>query len=184
MLLEMVLFHFLTTSELVPLKKLRYYEKVRPHQTDGRNPLRFARSRFPEEHPEKLSITFTGFGRRFRLKLKKNEELFAESFKVLTQGSDGTYVKNDEARDHCYYHGHLVGHPDTSTVAVSTCRGIHGLIKDEKTKDEFVIQPHPDSNSTEQAGFLEQVSLIDSASSQYPENVLINVHPKSHKTRQ
>ncbi|KAF7645664.1 hypothetical protein LDENG_00200420, partial [Lucifuga dentata] len=68
-------------------------------------------------------------------------ELLGPDFTETVYAEDGQplTVSNDNYTDHCFYHGHVTGHPE-SWVALSTCSGVRGLISLNST-DTYYLEP-------------------------------------------
>nr|XP_006821011.1 PREDICTED: disintegrin and metalloproteinase domain-containing protein 12-like [Saccoglossus kowalevskii] len=91
-------------------------------------------------HLRDTSFTFQAFGKDFILDVHLNDVLFPENFVERYYLEDGTLVTKvpESMHHHCYYHGEVRG-SNSSKVAISTCRGLSGVVFDEDTT--FYIEP-------------------------------------------
>uniref|UniRef100_A0A480L3N2 Disintegrin and metalloproteinase domain-containing protein 12 isoform 3 preproprotein n=1 Tax=Sus scrofa TaxID=9823 RepID=A0A480L3N2_PIG len=81
-----------------------------------------------KNHPEELHFRIQLESKELIVKLERNEGLIASSFTETHYQQDGTDVSLiRNYTGHCYYHGHVQGYPG-STVSLSTCSGLRGLI--------------------------------------------------------
>lgn len=86
---------------------------------------------------ENAEITFTAFQQNFTLDLYQNRGLFASRY-LERRGHFNDFVANGRNINHCFYHGTVRGR-ERSTVSLSTCEGIEGLINDGLTS--YYIEP-------------------------------------------
>ncbi|XP_036171164.1 disintegrin and metalloproteinase domain-containing protein 19 isoform X1 [Myotis myotis] len=97
-----------------------------------------------EKHPLKAELRVMAEGRELILDLEKNEYLFAptytETHYTLSGNPRTTTLKSE---DHCFYHG-TVRKAEESSVTLSTCRGMRGLIV-VNSNLSYIIEPLPDS---------------------------------------
>ncbi|XP_007478298.2 disintegrin and metalloproteinase domain-containing protein 12 isoform X1 [Monodelphis domestica] len=103
------------------------YKIVSPTLLNGElwDPLR---SSSFKDHPVGLSFRIEVDGQELIIHLERNEGLLAGNFTATHYRGDGTGVcLAQNYTGHCYYHGHVQGHPDW-TVSLSTCSGLRGLI--------------------------------------------------------
>ncbi|XP_053715816.1 disintegrin and metalloproteinase domain-containing protein 33 [Synchiropus splendidus] len=82
-----------------------------------------------EAHPARGEILLSSTDLQLVLQVERNHELLGADFTESYYTDDGQLVtvSDHNYTDHCFYHGHVRGHPD-SWVAVSTCFGVRGLI--------------------------------------------------------
>ncbi|KAF7240473.1 A disintegrin and metalloproteinase with thrombospondin motifs 16 [Varanus komodoensis] len=86
-----------------------------------------------------LHLRFRGFGHDFQLDLKTSDFLVAPGFTIQTLGKGQTKsVHTYPAEDFCFYQGVLRLHKNSS-VALSTCGGLSGLIRTEET--DYLLKP-------------------------------------------
>nr|XP_010592450.1 disintegrin and metalloproteinase domain-containing protein 19 [Loxodonta africana] len=103
-----------------------------------------AESLMREEHPPKAELRVMAEGRELILDLEKNEDLFAPTYTethYTPSGSPRTTML--KSKDHCFYHG-TVRKAEESSVTLSTCRGVRGLIA-VNSNLSYIIEPLPDS---------------------------------------
>uniref|UniRef100_A0A3Q2SX69 ADAM metallopeptidase with thrombospondin type 1 motif 16 n=1 Tax=Fundulus heteroclitus TaxID=8078 RepID=A0A3Q2SX69_FUNHE len=95
------------------------------------------RSLTPEAHPsdpgsssETVHFQLRGFGQDFHMELREaSQSLIAPGFTVQVMGSNGTKsLRVFHQDDHCFYQGSLRSRVNSS-VALSTCLGMSGLIR-------------------------------------------------------
>ncbi|XP_041367315.1 disintegrin and metalloproteinase domain-containing protein unc-71-like isoform X2 [Gigantopelta aegis] len=89
------------------------------------------------EHLKHTTIQLVLDGKKYKIKLERNEALLSAGVKVkhYLEGNQQVITKTVE---HCYYHG-FVKRDEWSSVAVSTCSGIRGVI--QMHNETYVIQP-------------------------------------------
>ncbi|XP_036178974.1 disintegrin and metalloproteinase domain-containing protein 33 isoform X13 [Myotis myotis] len=81
-------------------------------------------------------------GQELLLELEKNHRLLAAGYTETHYSPDGQpVVLVPNQRDHCHYHGHVRGFPD-SWVVLSTCSGIRGLIT-LSSNASYYVHPWP-----------------------------------------
>lgn len=86
----------------------------------------------------KAEITFTAFQQNFTLDLYQNRGLFTSRY--LERHNDS--ATDRRTMNHCFYHGTVRGR-ERSTVSLSTCEGIEGLIFDGLTS--YYLEPTDNS---------------------------------------
>uniref|UniRef100_A0A6P8I559 Zinc metalloproteinase-disintegrin-like atrase-A n=1 Tax=Actinia tenebrosa TaxID=6105 RepID=A0A6P8I559_ACTTE len=133
---------FLENYEVVHLKRVlddgRYRRSADPLSTVYKN-----------GHQEEISFSVEGFGRRFVLQLSRNRGLLPKGSRHSFVSSKGILTSQPfKSIDNCYYHGTIKGLPKSS-VAISTCGGIEGLIFDGN--ERFYIQPSEEIRNTTHA---------------------------------
>ncbi|XP_030068959.1 disintegrin and metalloproteinase domain-containing protein 19 [Microcaecilia unicolor] len=98
------------------------------------------------KHPLRAQVQVTAEGRDIILDLEKNEQLqspdYTETYYTHT-GIPNVVTLNHT--DHCYYHGSVRG-LQHSSVVLSTCRGIRGMILLTKNLS-YIIEPVPGSQT-------------------------------------
>ncbi|PNI72197.1 ADAM19 isoform 1 [Pan troglodytes] len=113
------------------------HELIIPQWKTSESPVR-------EKHPLKAELRVMAEGRELILDLEKNEQLFAPSYTETHYTSSGNpQTTTRKSEDHCFYHG-TVRETELSSVTLSTCRGIRGLIT-VSSNLSYVIEPLPDS---------------------------------------
>ncbi|XP_027697692.1 disintegrin and metalloproteinase domain-containing protein 19 [Vombatus ursinus] len=96
-----------------------------------------------EKHPLKAELRITAEGKDLILDLEKNEYLFAPGFTEIQYTPSGNrQVTPLKGEDDCFYHG-KVRREEQSSVTLSTCRGIRGLIV-VSSNLSYLIEPLPD----------------------------------------
>nr|API81317.1 disintegrin and metalloproteinase domain-containing protein 1 [Hemiscorpius lepturus] len=101
------------------------------HTFDGRE--RRDVSSAKEIPKDNLVMTFEVLGQKFILDLKMNVDLLPETYFEEYQLNSSTILNKPmkNLRRHCHYLGQIRGIP-TSWAAISTCRGINGVVFDGK----------------------------------------------------
>ncbi|XP_072015849.1 A disintegrin and metalloproteinase with thrombospondin motifs 10-like isoform X3 [Amphiura filiformis] len=129
---------FMTSDDLeryfsvTTLEEVPEYEIVDPiaYSAGGRH------KRHIEIKESTKEIKLKAFGEEFHMKLEENTQLIAEGLQVDVHKEDGTVEKIPLTTTNCFYHGQLLSH-EVSTVAVSTCDGLTGMIATD-THDLFI----------------------------------------------
>ncbi|XP_069809486.1 disintegrin and metalloproteinase domain-containing protein 19 isoform X2 [Dendropsophus ebraccatus] len=81
-----------------------------------------------DRYPADAEVMVMAEGRKMILSLQRNEQLIHMNYRQVHYSSgDIPIMHKPNMTDHCYYHGAVHGQNDSS-VAVSTCSGIRGLI--------------------------------------------------------
>nr|AAI69959.1 A disintegrin and metalloprotease domain 13 [Xenopus laevis] len=89
--------------------------------------------------PDGGEILVSSEGRKFILKVERNRLLFAPGY-TETHYTDGQMVTlSPNHTEHCYYHGQVENY-DESSVALTTCSGISGLIV-LSTNNSYYLKP-------------------------------------------
>ncbi|XP_048371997.1 A disintegrin and metalloproteinase with thrombospondin motifs 18-like [Sphaerodactylus townsendi] len=86
-----------------------------------------------------LHYRFSAFGQDMHLELKPSD-LFSYSFTVQVLGKDGIADLKDHRVEPCFYQGFIRNY-NSSSVAISTCVGLSGLIRTQE--NDFLISPLP-----------------------------------------
>ncbi|XP_007653712.2 A disintegrin and metalloproteinase with thrombospondin motifs 16 [Ornithorhynchus anatinus] len=90
---------------------------------------------------DSLHLRLHGFGHDFHMDLKTSNSLMAPGFTVQTLGKNGTKsVHAYPPEDFCFYQGFLRSHRNSS-VALSTCQGLSGLIRTQEA--DYFLKPLP-----------------------------------------
>ncbi|KAK3564723.1 hypothetical protein QTP86_024869 [Hemibagrus guttatus] len=107
------------------LSSLDRYEVIYPQWL---NPRSKRAARTETKHPSEVDIKITAEGMELVLQLQRNEELLATNYQEIWYGPSGSrYFSKPSSRDHCYYHGTVRG-AEHSSVVLSTCSGLRGMI--------------------------------------------------------
>uniref|UniRef100_A0AAX7SH75 ADAM metallopeptidase domain 19b n=1 Tax=Astatotilapia calliptera TaxID=8154 RepID=A0AAX7SH75_ASTCA len=111
------------------------------------HPLRHKRSD-NKEHPAEAQVLITTEGQELRLLLEKNEQLLAPGYQEIWYTPNGARKSSSRpSTGHCFYHGEVQG-MEGSSVAVSTCSGLRGLIS-LNTSISYLIEPLPVSTDAD-----------------------------------
>ncbi|CAL1528808.1 unnamed protein product, partial [Lymnaea stagnalis] len=131
------------------------YEVIYPQQLDrGRlsdisTRKHKTRHHFPQsthEHVQQFTLQVVVEGKNYKIRLHQNEALLSAGIEVKHFEEDNRQVITKTV-EHCYYHGQ-VKKDEWSSVAVSTCNGIRGVI--QMHNETYIIQPLiKDENATE-----------------------------------
>lgn len=93
-----------------------------------------------EKHPHRGEIAVTSERRTLILEVERNHLLLWPGFTETHYTAEGERVTvTPNHTEHCYYHGQVRGNDDSS-VALSTCEGISGLIVLD-TNNSFYLHP-------------------------------------------
>ncbi|CAH1789079.1 unnamed protein product [Owenia fusiformis] len=101
------------------------------------------KSRHKTDHYENVILQLPMFGKKHKIKLQLNTGLLSHVLKQKYFQDEHQIIR--EGVEHCYYHG-KVKKVNISHVALSTCKGIRGLLQiDDET---FIILPLPSGRDT------------------------------------
>ncbi|XP_068181996.1 disintegrin and metalloproteinase domain-containing protein 19 isoform X1 [Antennarius striatus] len=110
------------------------------------------------EHPTEALVVISADGQELRLHLEKNKQLLAPGYQEIWYTPDGTRKSSSPASTgHCFYHGEVLG-MEGSSVVVSTCSGLRGLIS-LNTSVSYLIEPLPASTDSQQHAVFRAESL-------------------------
>ncbi|XP_074530851.1 disintegrin and metalloproteinase domain-containing protein 19 [Halichoeres trimaculatus] len=127
------------------LEEVQSYEITSPTWL---RPHRHRRSANKELHPAEAQVQITAEGQELTLHLEKNEQLLAPGYQEIWYSPDGARRTSSPVNTgHCLYHGVVLG-LEGSSVAVSTCSGLRGLIS-LNTSVSYLIEPLPDSTDAQ-----------------------------------
>ncbi|XP_053179516.1 disintegrin and metalloproteinase domain-containing protein 19 [Scomber japonicus] len=102
-----------------------------------------------KEHPAEAQVLISVEGQELRLHLERNEQLLAPGYQEIWYTRDGARKSSFPANTgHCLYHGEVQG-MEGSSIAVSTCSGLRGLIS-LNTSISYLIEPLPVSMDAQQ----------------------------------
>ncbi|CAH2283748.1 A disintegrin and metallo ase with thrombospondin motifs 16 [Pelobates cultripes] len=88
-----------------------------------------------------LHLNLQGLIQDFHLELKVSNHLLAPGFVIQTFGNGRTKsIEPYSSRDFCFYHGSILSH-ENSSVALSTCNGLSGLIRTQEA--DYFLKPLP-----------------------------------------
>ncbi|XP_038131108.1 disintegrin and metalloproteinase domain-containing protein 19 isoform X2 [Cyprinodon tularosa] len=121
------------------------------------HPVRHIRSA-NKEHPAEVQVLISAEGQQLTLHLERNEQLLAPGYQEIWYTADGSRRSTSPATTvYCFYHGEVLG-VEGSSVAVSTCSGLRGLIS-LNTSVSYLIEPLPDSMDAQQHAVFRAESL-------------------------
>uniref|UniRef100_A0A8C5UFP9 ADAM metallopeptidase domain 19 n=1 Tax=Malurus cyaneus samueli TaxID=2593467 RepID=A0A8C5UFP9_9PASS len=94
-------------------------------------------------HPLRAEVTVQAEGQELVLELEKNRNLFAPGYTETHYSQSGQAQSTPLTHtDHCFYHGVVRGW-ERSSVTLSTCRGLRGLIT-LSSNSSYILEPAPD----------------------------------------
>ncbi|XP_038653926.1 disintegrin and metalloproteinase domain-containing protein 22 isoform X3 [Scyliorhinus canicula] len=96
----------------------------------------------PSTHIAQATFQVDAFDSSFILDVELNHDLLSSRYVEHTVDASGTSVQSQVA-EHCYYHGKIQGYAESS-VALSTCYGLHGMFYDGNYT--FLVEPAPRNN--------------------------------------
>ncbi|XP_017912895.1 PREDICTED: disintegrin and metalloproteinase domain-containing protein 33 isoform X5 [Capra hircus] len=112
---------------------------------DGR-PQRMVTLEEPVPKLEVRLVALEAEGQELLLELEKNHRLLAPGYTETHYSPDGQpVVLFPNHKDHCHYHGHVRGFPD-SWVVLSICSGMRGLIT-LSSNASYYVHPWPAGDS-------------------------------------
>ncbi|XP_077944909.1 A disintegrin and metalloproteinase with thrombospondin motifs 6 isoform X2 [Gasterosteus aculeatus] len=100
----------------------------------------------PPHHNPRLFYRLSAYGMHFHLNLTLNPHLVSKHFAVEFWGRDGLEWRHD-AVDNCHYVGSLQNQRGATRVALSNCKGLHGVITTEE--EQYLIEPLRNISSSE-----------------------------------
>ncbi|KAK7895515.1 hypothetical protein WMY93_020840 [Mugilogobius chulae] len=94
----------------------------------------------PQQDPleSRLFYSLFAYGKHFQLNLTLNPHLMSKHFTVEYWGKEGLEWQHNTV-DNCHYVGFLQNQYSTSRVALSNCKGLHGVITTEE--EHYLIEP-------------------------------------------
>ncbi|XP_056132491.1 disintegrin and metalloproteinase domain-containing protein 19 [Lampris incognitus] len=111
-----------------------------------------------KEHPGETEVLITAEGQELRLHLERNEQLLAPGYQEIWYTPGGArQTSSPTYTGHCFYHGEVVG-VEGSSLAVSTCSGLRGLIS-LNSSVSYLIEPLPVSTDLQQYAVFRAESL-------------------------
>ncbi|XP_067289939.1 A disintegrin and metalloproteinase with thrombospondin motifs 6 isoform X2 [Pseudorasbora parva] len=91
------------------------------------------------DHTEtRLFYKLSAYGKHFHLNLTLNPNLVSKHFTVEYWGKDGLDWQHSVV-ENCHYVGYLLDQYSTTKVALSNCKGLHGVITTED--EQYLIEP-------------------------------------------
>ncbi|XP_050167877.1 disintegrin and metalloproteinase domain-containing protein 19 isoform X2 [Myiozetetes cayanensis] len=96
------------------------------------------------KHPLRAEVLVKAEGQELVLELEKNRNLFAPGYTETHYSHTGQAQTTPLTHtDHCFYHGVVRGR-EHSSVTLSTCRGLRGLIV-LSSNSSYILEPAPNS---------------------------------------
>lgn len=139
------------------------------------SPARHKRSEMVVKHPSEAEVKITVGGEDLILQLQRNEELFSSEYQEIWYDTNGNrQFSRPSIRDHCYYHG-SVKEAEGSSVVISTCAGLRGLITVNNSVS-YMIQPL--ANQTHSQGH----AVFNSRRLKLPAGTCGHHHGEGHHT--
>uniref|UniRef100_A0A8C6NQN4 ADAM metallopeptidase with thrombospondin type 1 motif 6 n=1 Tax=Nothobranchius furzeri TaxID=105023 RepID=A0A8C6NQN4_NOTFU len=92
-----------------------------------------------------LFYRLSAYGKHFHLNLTLNPHLVSKQFAVEYWGKEGPEWRHNVV-DNCHYVGFLQNQHGTTRVALSNCKGLHGVITTEE--DQYLIEPLKNTSSS------------------------------------
>ncbi|XP_078144852.1 A disintegrin and metalloproteinase with thrombospondin motifs 6 [Centroberyx gerrardi] len=99
----------------------------------------------PDPPEPRLFYRLSAYGKHFYLNLTLNPHLVSKHFTVEYWGREGLEWRHDTV-DSCHYVGFLQNQYSTTRVALSNCKGLHGVITTEE--EQYLIEPLKNISST------------------------------------
>ncbi|OWK56950.1 Disintegrin and metalloproteinase domain-containing protein 12 [Lonchura striata] len=94
---------------------------------------------YSKNHPAVLQFVIQAENKHLVINLERNEGLLARGFTETHYLQDGTdVVLTHNHTGHCFYHGQVQGFPGSS-VSLSTCSGLRGIIVFEN--NSYILEP-------------------------------------------
>ncbi|KAM9285637.1 disintegrin and metalloproteinase domain-containing protein 12 isoform 2-T2 [Morus bassanus] len=127
-----------SSRQQMPKDQSKDYEITVPFLLNGEQ-WRPVNGIYSKNHPALLQFTIQAESKHLVINLERNEGLLASSFTETHYLKDGTnVVLARNYTGHCYYHGNVRGYPDSS-VSLSTCSGLRGIIVFENKS--YILEP-------------------------------------------
>ncbi|KAM6330307.1 disintegrin and metalloproteinase domain-containing protein 12 isoform 2-T2 [Podargus strigoides] len=127
-----------SSREQMPKHQSKDYEITVPFLLNGEQ-WRPVNGIYSKNHPALLQFVIQAESKHLVINLERNEGLLTSSFTethYLKDGTDVVLMRNYTG--HCYYHGNVQGYPDSS-VSLSTCSGLRGIIVFENKS--YILEP-------------------------------------------
>ncbi|XP_035482690.1 A disintegrin and metalloproteinase with thrombospondin motifs 6 isoform X2 [Scophthalmus maximus] len=99
----------------------------------------------PDPPESRLFYKLSAYGKNFHLNLTLNPHLVSKHFTVEYWGKEGLEWRHNVV-DNCHYVGFLWNQHSTTRVALSNCKGLHGVITTEE--EQYLIEPLKNISST------------------------------------
>lgn len=132
-------------SVSIDLNDVEHYEVVQPFHINKRtrNKRDLSTNKRNFEHLDETIFEINTMKRQFVIHLQKNNVLIPRKIKMVHQDNNGKAILTKSPHD-CYYHGYVYGESESS-VTMTTCNGIRGLLQLSNGNDFFI---EPMSNHT------------------------------------
>uniref|UniRef100_A0A665WZ59 ADAM metallopeptidase with thrombospondin type 1 motif, 6 n=1 Tax=Echeneis naucrates TaxID=173247 RepID=A0A665WZ59_ECHNA len=135
------------------LSYLQHYQLTVPVRVDENGEFlsytvkhhRPGRRRRGASDPSRLFYKLSAYGKHFHLNLTLNPHLVSKHFTVEYWGKGGLEWRHNMV-DNCHYVGFLRNQRSTTRVALSNCKGLHGVITTEE--EQYLIEPLKNISST------------------------------------
>uniref|UniRef100_A0A8K9WV98 ADAM metallopeptidase with thrombospondin type 1 motif, 6 n=1 Tax=Oncorhynchus mykiss TaxID=8022 RepID=A0A8K9WV98_ONCMY len=100
-----------------------------------------------EQDPAQTRVFYrlSAYGKHFHLNLTLNPQLVSKHFTVEYWGREGLEWRHDMV-ENCHYVGYLQDQYSSTRVALSNCKGLHGVITTEE--EQYLIEPLKNISST------------------------------------
>ncbi|XP_034036928.1 disintegrin and metalloproteinase domain-containing protein 19 [Thalassophryne amazonica] len=129
------------TKQSSPKSILEHVQSYEVTYPIWQHPYRHKRSD-TKEHPAETQVLISAEGRELRLHLQRNQQLLAPEYQEIWYTPSGARMSSSPANTgHCFYHGEVLG-VKGSSVAVSTCSGLRGLVS-VNSSVSYLIEPLP-----------------------------------------
>lgn len=92
----------------------------------------------PDPTDARLFYRLSAYGKHFHLNLTLSPHLVSKHFTVEYWGREGLEWRHNRV-DNCHYVGFLQNQHSTTRVALSNCKGLHGVITTEE--EQYLIEP-------------------------------------------
>ncbi|XP_015685277.1 disintegrin and metalloproteinase domain-containing protein 9-like, partial [Protobothrops mucrosquamatus] len=116
-----------------PLSHLSAYEITVPKRIERE------RREAPRPYSDGLSFSLVIERKSYIIHLQRNKDLVSQDFTIYTYNKGGDLqTETPNLQNHCHYQGYVEGISD-STVALSTCFGLRGLVQIQNTA--YGIEP-------------------------------------------
>ncbi|XP_061757855.1 disintegrin and metalloproteinase domain-containing protein 19 isoform X1 [Nerophis ophidion] len=110
------------------------------HSYELTNPIWLHAHGHSREHPAETQVVISAEGQDLKLHLERNEQLLSPEYQEVWYTPDGRRRSSTPVNmNHCLYHGEVLG-VEGSSVAVSTCSGLRGIIS-LNTSVSYLIEP-------------------------------------------
>uniref|UniRef100_A0A8C7FUJ5 ADAM metallopeptidase with thrombospondin type 1 motif 6 n=1 Tax=Oncorhynchus kisutch TaxID=8019 RepID=A0A8C7FUJ5_ONCKI len=148
--------HPLFSVKVEYLSYLQHYQLTVPMQVDENGdflsytvkhhrPGRRRRTADPTSTATRVFYRLSAYGKHFHLNLTLNPQLVSKHFTVEYWGREGLEWRHDMV-ENCHYVGYLRDQYTSTRVALSNCKGLHGVITTEE--EQYLIEPLKNISST------------------------------------